>query len=63
MKVRTIRQGKNDESALKKVVSMRKIGSGAIVSLVVSLQRTVNMLGEQITAGQLTNHERITILL
>ena len=22
-----------------------------------------NMLGEQITAGQLTNHERITILL
>ena len=42
---------------------MRKIGPGAIVSLVVSLQRTINMLGEQITAGQLTNHERITILL
>ena len=32
-------QGNNDESALKKVVSMRKIGLGAIVSLVVSLQR------------------------
>ena len=63
IKVRTVQQRNNDESALKKVVSMRKIGPGAIVSLVVSLQRTINMLGEQITAGQLTNHERITILL
>ena len=25
--------------------------------------KKTNMLGEQITAGQLTNHERITILL
>ena len=41
---------------------MRKIGPGAIVSLVVSLQRIINIMGEQITAGQLTNHERITIL-
>ena len=42
---------------------MRKIGPGAIVSLVVSLHKTVNMLGKQITARQLTNHEHITILL
>ena len=63
IKVRTVHQRNNDASALKKVVSMRKIGPGAIVSLVVSLQRTINMLGEQITAGQFTNHERITIIL
>ena len=58
-----VQQGNNGESACKKVVSMRKIGPGAIVSLVLSLQRTINKLGEQIIAGQLTNHELITILL
>ena len=42
---------------------MRKIGLGAIVSLVVSLLRTINMLGKQITVGQLTNHEGIIMLL
>ena len=42
---------------------MRKIGPGAMVSLVVSLQRKKNMQGKQITAGQLTNHERTTIQL
>ena len=43
---------------------MRKIGPGAMVSLVVSLQRKhACMKGKQITAGQLTNHEGITILL
>ena len=43
---------------------MRKIGLGAMVSLVVSLQRKQTcMTGKQITAGQLTNHEGITILL
>ena len=39
---------------------MNKIGPRAIVSLVASLLRTINMLGKQITAGQLTNHEGIT---
>ena len=42
---------------------MRKIGLLAMVSQVVSLLRKQDMLGEQITAGQLTNHEYITILL
>ena len=42
---------------------MRKIGPRAIVSLVVSLQRTINMLGKKIIVGQLINHGRITILL
>ena len=42
---------------------MRKIGPGAMVSLVVSLHKTLNMLGKQITAGQLANYEHITILL
>ena len=51
------------KNAQKKVYSMRKIGPGAIVSLVVSLLRTINMLAKQITAGQLTDHERITMLL
>ena len=37
---------------------MRKIGPGAMVSLVVSLQRKQTcMQGKQITAGQLTNHK------
>ena len=62
-KVKTEQRANNYEKCLKEGLSMRKIGPGAIVSLVVSLQRTINMLGEQITAGQLTNHERITILL
>ena len=48
----------------KKVVSMRKIGPGAMVSLVVSLQiKQACMKGKQITAGQLTNPEGIPILL
>ena len=43
---------------------MRKIGPGVMVSLVVSLQRKQrSMQGKQITAGQLTNHEGIKILL
>ena len=43
---------------------MRKIGTGAMASLVVSLQRKqACMMGKQITAGQLTNNEGITILL
>ena len=42
---------------------MRKIGPRAIVSLVESLHKTINMLGKQITAGKLTNHEGITMLL
>ena len=58
-----VQKRNNGESALKKVVSMRKIGPEAIGSLVVSLRRRINMIGEQITAGQLANHERITILL
>ena len=57
-----VQQGNNDESALKKVGSMRKIGPGTMVSLVVSLLKKTNMLGEQITAGELTNHEHIKIL-
>ena len=47
-----------------KVVSMRKIGPGAMVSLVVSLQRKqTSIQGKQITPGKLTNHEGITKLL
>ena len=57
IKVKTVQQRNNGESALKKVISMRKIGPGAMVSLVASLQRKqTSMLGKQITAGQLTNH-------
>ena len=62
-KSKTVQQRNNNGSTLNKVVSMRKIGSGAMVSLVMSLLRIINMLGKQITAGKLTNHERITILL
>ena len=51
------------KSAKMKVYSMRKIGPGAIVSLVVSLLRTINMLGKKYTARQWTNHEGITMLL
>ena len=63
MKLKKKKQGNNDEIALKKVVSMWKTGPGDIVSLAVSLQRTINMLGEQITDGKLKNHERVTVLL
>ena len=42
---------------------MRKIGPGAMVSLVVSPKKIAYMKGKQITAGQLTNHEGIPILL
>ena len=36
---------------------MEKNGPGAIVSLVVSLIKIANMLGEQITAGQLIDYD------
>ena len=42
---------------------MRENGPAAIVSLVASLRKTINMLGKQITVGQLTNHEGIIMLL
>ena len=39
IKMKMIQQGNNDENALKKAVSTRKIGPWAMVSLAVSLQR------------------------
>ena len=43
---------------------MRKIGPGAMVSIVVFPQiKQTSMQRKQITTGQLTNHEGITILL
>ena len=58
-----VQQRNNDESALKKVVSMSKNRTeGHGFTSGVSPKKT-NMMGEKNAAGQLTNHECITILL
>ena len=58
-----VQQRNNSESYLKKVVSMRKIGPGGHSFTSGVSPKNNNMLGEQIIARKLTNHDRITILL
>ena len=63
MKSKTDQRASDDEKQANKVVFNEKNRTrGHSFTSGVSPKKT-NMLGEQITAGQLTNHERITILL
>ena len=48
---------------MKTVAIIVKDGPGFTDSLVVTLQTTEQVSGKQITARELTNHERITMLL
>ena len=53
--MKTEQQASDGEKQVKKVVINKEIGPGSIVSLVVSLHKTINMLGKQVTAGQIMN--------
>ena len=48
---------------MKTIATMVENGQGFIGSLVVTLPTKEQVMAKQITTGQLTNHERITILL
>ena len=48
---------------MKTVATMVENGPGFTGSLVATLQTKEQVLGKQITAGQLINHEGITMLL
>ena len=61
--MKTEQRASDDEKQVNEVVINEENRTGGIVSLAMSLNKIINMLGEQITAGQLTNHEGITMLL
>ena len=63
MKVKMLQQENNDESALKEGCTNEENRTGGHGFTSGVSPTKINMLGEQITARQLKNHERLTKLV